>query len=269
MTTPTTFTRFPDLSAELQVMIVNHTLEEDMAQREDELSLNLHAPSSCKTNNININVDSQSASPRTTIRLPKLPAIYHTSRLFRNEALRTQPLHQVFTSNAVATLHSRSSMFVYNPAHDAAVTSIHECRLRNPPPSDFTTLHHRGSMAIYNPVHDTVVLQVHECCLSVLTADLWQLFHVIKAALWAPERWFDVAIVERTRVLGVDGPGNPMDQMWWVSQALFRDITKEKVAPVSWGKILLLFADVIFTRRVEEWTKRRIEDFERLRDKGV
>ncbi|KAI4909722.1 hypothetical protein J4E85_011544 [Alternaria conjuncta] len=209
MTAPATFTRFPDLSAELQVMIINYTLEEDMAQREDELSLHLHAPSSCKTNNINI--DSQSATPRTTIRLPKLPSVYHTSRLFRSEALRTQPLHQVFTSNAVATLHSRSSMFVYNPAHDAAVNSIQECRLRSRL-SDLTTFDASGSMAIYNPVHDTVVLQVHECCLNSLTADLWQLFHVIKAALWAPERWFVVAIVERTRVLGEGSPGRSVQQ---------------------------------------------------------
>jgi len=237
-----------------------------MAQREDELLLHLHAPSSCKTNNIN--VDSQSASPRTTIRLPKLPSVYHTSRLFRGEALRTQPLHQVFTDDAVATLHSRSSMFVYNPAHDAAVNSIHECRLRSPP-SGFTTLHHRGSMAIYNPVHDTVVLQVHECCLSSMTSDLWQLLHVIKAALWAPERWFVVAIVERTRVLGVDGPGISLDQMWWVSQALFRDIAKQKVAPVSWGKIWRLLADVKFRRWVEEQKKMMIEVFKRFRDKGV
>ena len=235
-------------------------------QRNFQLVLHLHAPSSCKTNNIN--VDSQSATPRTTVRLPKLPSVYHTSRLFRGEALRIQPLHQVFTDDAVATLHSRSSMFVYNPAHDAAINSIHECHLRSPP-SDLMTLHPRGSMAIYNPVDDTVLLQVRECCLSVLTADLWQLFHVIKAALWAPERWFVVAIGERTRVLGVDSLGICLDQMWWGSQALFRDIAEYPAAPVTWGTIWLLLGDVIFRRRVEERQKRRTENLNRLRDKGV
>jgi len=194
MTTPTTFTRFPDLSPELQVLIINYTLEEDMARREDELVLHLHAPSSCKTNDISD--ASVSTAPRATVRLPKLPAVYHTSCLFRNEALRIQPLHQVFTDDALKRLHSRGSINVNNLVRNANVHNPHECRL-----GDAVELQSRGSMAIYNPPYDTVLLQAHECCLSAIPADLEQLFHVIKAALCSPRHGFIFAIDARTRFL--------------------------------------------------------------------
>jgi len=193
MTTSTTFTRFPDLSPELQVMIVNYTLEEDMAQPEDELILHLHAPSSCKSNDISD--ASMATAPCATIRLPKLPAVYHTSRLFRNEALRTQPLHQIFTEDALKRLHSHGSMHVNNIVHNANIHNPHKCRCGNA-----VELQSRGSMAIYNSPYDTVLLQAHNCCLSAIDADLEQLFHVIKATLWAPRHGFIFAIGEPTRL---------------------------------------------------------------------
>jgi len=194
MTTPTPFTRFPDLSPELQVTIINYTLEEDMAQREDELVLHLHAPSSCKTNDTSSALTS--TAPRATVRLPKLPSVYHTSRLFRREALRIQPLHQVFTDDALKRLHSRGSMHANNLVHNANVHNPHECRSGNA-----VELQSRGPMAIYNPGYDTVLLQAHNCCLSAIPTDLEQLFHVIKASLWAPRHGFIFAIDARTRFL--------------------------------------------------------------------
>ena len=174
-------------------MIINYTLEEDMAQREDELVLHLHAPSPCKINDF---IDaSVFTAPRTTIRLPRLPAVYHTSCLFRREALRSQPLHQVFTDDALKRLHSRGSMNVNNPVCNANVHNPHECRLGNA-----VELQSRGSMAIYNPPYDTVLLQAHNCCLSAIATDLEQLFHVIKATLWAPRHGFIFMIGGRTRL---------------------------------------------------------------------
>jgi len=164
-----------------------------MAQRDDELVLHLHAPSSCKTNDTRS--ASTSTTPRTTIRLPKLPAVYHTSRLFRGEALQKQPLHQVFTDDALKRLHSRGSMYVNNPVRNANVHNPHECRLDNT-----VELQSRGSMAIYIPPYDTVLLQAHNCCLSAIATDLEQLFHVIKATLWAPRHGFIFMIGGRTRL---------------------------------------------------------------------
>jgi len=112
MIPPTTFTRFPDLAPELQVIIINHALEKAMAQRGNRLDLYIHP-----------NAEHVYPPPIVChpVRLPKLPSIYHTNRLFRHEALRIQPLHRIFTDDEPTTLHACGSMVVFNPAQNTLI----------------------------------------------------------------------------------------------------------------------------------------------------
>jgi hypothetical protein len=122
------FPRFSDLPAELQVMVIDQALIEDMKQRKNKLIIRLHRYQTPKEKNSD---KLMTSTPRPIVQLPKLPAVYHTSRLFRAEALRIRPIHQLLADNGLKTLlYRRGSMVVFDPAHDTVVLN-----LRNRSPS--------------------------------------------------------------------------------------------------------------------------------------
>jgi hypothetical protein len=123
MMSPTTFPRFPDLAPELQVMIIDYALDEAMDQRKERLVLRLHSHQAPKEKNSD--KAQKTRSPRPIIKLPQLPAIYHTSRLFRAEASRVQPIHQLLADDRLKTLqYRRGSMVMFDPAHDKIVLDL-------------------------------------------------------------------------------------------------------------------------------------------------
>ena len=105
-------------------MIINHALEKAMAQRGDRLDLYV------QSNAAHVYPPPILCHP---VRLPKLPSVYHTTRLFRQESLRIQPLHRIFTDDEPTTLHACGSMVVFNPAQDTLVLHADDHSSSNAP----------------------------------------------------------------------------------------------------------------------------------------
>jgi hypothetical protein len=94
-----------------------------MDQRKDRLVLRLHSHQTPKEKNSD--KAQKTHSPRPIIKLPQLPAIYHTNRLFRAEASRVQPIHQLLADDGLKTLQYRQgSTVMFNPAHDKIVPDL-------------------------------------------------------------------------------------------------------------------------------------------------
>ncbi|KAH6851448.1 hypothetical protein BKA58DRAFT_444957 [Alternaria rosae] len=129
MIPPTTFTCFPDLAPELQVMIINHALEEDMAQRKNKLVLHLHSNDPRRVNHTG---NPPTSIAPCSIQLPRLPALYYTDRLFRGEALRTQPLQQLFMGDEPTTPDTLGALLIFDADRDTVVIEISKCCLKNP-----------------------------------------------------------------------------------------------------------------------------------------
>jgi hypothetical protein len=115
---------FSDLPMELQVMIIHHDLDTDIDQRKNKLIIRLHRSQPCKGESSN---RPKTRGARPTVQLPKLPAVYHTNRLFRYEALRRHQLHQLLSDNGLKPLfYRRASKVLFDPARDTVVFNLRD-----------------------------------------------------------------------------------------------------------------------------------------------
>jgi hypothetical protein len=109
------FSRFLELPAELQVAIVEHALHDSIRQRDGRLTIRYH---------LKKGFGEDREATYCNVRLPSLPALYHANHLFRTEAIRAQPMQQLFDvplkrqNPRSLERHPCGSMVVFNTTHD-------------------------------------------------------------------------------------------------------------------------------------------------------